>query len=120
MIKPSIYPDIEALEAAALGSRTRYATPTAKVHPLAIQVRHGDLAFSPFPVMLGHYEQDSLNGPERYLDKKLDQRLNERYKRSLYPGPIDTAEVILDEQSMAARRCGYRSWRGRRTDRRQA
>ena len=95
--QPSIYPDIEALEAAALGSRTRYTKPTAKMRPLTIQVRHGDLAFSPFPVMLGHYEQDSLNGPERYLDKKLDQRLSERYRRSLYPGPIDTAEVILDE-----------------------
>lgn len=97
---PSIYPDIEALEAAALGSRARYATPTSKVRPLTIQVRHVDLAFSRFPVMLGHYDQDSLNGPERYLDKKLDQRLSNRYQRSLYPGRIDTAEVVLDDRAL--------------------
>lgn len=94
-----IYPDAETLEAAAMGSKARYARPTAKVRPLTIQVRHGDLAFSPFPVMVGHYQQDSLNGAELHLDGKLDQRLSERYKRSLYPGPIDTAAVILDKET---------------------
>ncbi|MGI9449242.1 MAG: lipase family alpha/beta hydrolase, partial [Geminicoccaceae bacterium] len=57
-----IYPDQEALEAAVLGANTRYAAPMAKAKPIQIQIHLGDLAFSRFPVMVGHYEQDSLNG----------------------------------------------------------
>ncbi len=92
-----IYPDDEALEAAVMGGRARYATPKPETGAIAIELRHGDLAFSPFPVMVGHYAQDSLNGTERYLDKRLDQRLSKRHRQGLYPGLTDTAEVVLDD-----------------------
>ena len=97
--RPSIYPDAEALEAAALGGRGRYVAAKAVAQPTTLQVRHGDLTFSSFPVMVGHYEQDILIGAERSLDKSLGQRLSQRYQRGLYPGAIDTAEVILDDEA---------------------
>ncbi len=93
----SLYPDAEALEAAALGGNAHYAAPKATARTVTIQIRHGDLTFSSFPVMVGHYDQDILIGAERSLDKSLGQRLSRRYQRGLYPGPIDTAEVILDD-----------------------
>lgn len=93
-----LYPDQEALEAAALGARPRYAAPTEKARPITIQLHLGDLSFSRFPVMVGHYEQDSLNGTERHLDKALNQRLSARRQRGLYPGEINTAEVVLDDE----------------------
>ncbi|MGI9493593.1 MAG: CHAT domain-containing protein, partial [Geminicoccaceae bacterium] len=95
-----IYPDQEALEAAVLGAKTRYTAPMAKAKPIQVQIHLGDLAFSRFPVMVGHYEQDSLNGTERCLDNALKGRLSARRERGLYPGRVNSAEVILDDGTL--------------------
>ncbi|NNF80694.1 MAG: CHAT domain-containing protein [Rhizobiales bacterium] len=92
-----MYPDAAALEAAAVGATGKKTE--AKVKRVTVQVRLGDLAFSDYPVMIGHYSMDNLNGAERLLDRRLGGRLSDRHRLALYPGREGTCEVILDPDS---------------------
>ena len=96
---PAIFPDEDDLRAAALGGTRR---PKAKPvrRPVRVKVVHGNLAFARYPVVVGHYEGDVIAGSEKQLDRALGGRLSRRRGLGLYPGPIETAEVILDPQAM--------------------
>lgn len=92
-----MYPDAAALEAAAVGAVGRKSESKAK--RITVQVRLGDLAFSRYPVMIGHYTKDNLNGAERLLDRRLSGRLSDRYRLGLYPGREGSCEVILEPET---------------------
>lgn len=63
---------------------------------LSVSVHAADLRFLPGVLMLGHYEQDPIAGPQAIVDRELlDQMLSQRYNLGLYPGPIGTACVVL-------------------------
>ena len=89
-----MFPDRQEIVAAALGYARR---PMADVkRSTAIRLTHGNLAFSRWPVAVGHYEGDTLAGGEDQLDRALDGRLSRRRDTRVYPGPIGTAEIVLD------------------------
>ncbi len=92
-----MYPDAAALEAAAVGASGKKTE--TKTKRITVQVRLGDLAFSNYPVMIGHYAMDNLNGAERTLDRRLSGRLSERHKLGLYPGRDGSCEVVLDPET---------------------
>lgn len=62
---------------------------------LEIFVTHGDLKFASYPVLVGHYTDDSIVHAERALDQFLDEKLTLRHKTGDYPGPIGTNEIVL-------------------------
>ena len=62
---------------------------------IRVQVVHGDLAFARHTVAVGHYEGDSIVGPEALLDRHLNGRLALHSQLNEYPGPVGTAEVFL-------------------------
>ena len=70
---------------------------------LEVFVTHGDLRFAQYPVVVGHYTDDSIVHAERDLDRCLDGKLSLRHKTSEYPGPIGTSEVVLLQRSEANR-----------------
>ena len=94
----AIFPAAADLEAAAVGG-TVAPPPRLGLAPLTITVSHGNLAFAAYPVLVGHYNGDTLNGPEGHLNRLLDGRLEMRRALGLYPGAIGTAEVVLDDNA---------------------
>lgn len=94
----AVFPAAADLEAAAVGG-TVAPPPRPGIAPLTITVSHGNLAFAAHPVLVGHYNGDTLNGPEGHLNRLLDGRLETRRMLGLYPGPVGTAEVVLDENT---------------------
>ena len=68
---------------------------TVDLHPLGIEVAHGDLRFSTYPVAVGHYEGDSIIHAEKVLDENLRGRLSRRFNADRYPGPLNSCEVVI-------------------------
>ncbi len=66
---------------------------------IKVSIKHGDLHYAHTPVLLGHYQADSIVGAERSLDDCLGGKLSERRRLGLYPGPIETAAVVLDDDA---------------------
>jgi pimeloyl-ACP methyl ester carboxylesterase/tetratricopeptide (TPR) repeat protein len=96
------YPDEAMLRAAALGGeliplRRRGLQTVAK--RFRVTVCHGDLAAAKYPVAVGHYVGDSINGSEAVLDRRLNGLLSRRHKLGIYPGPEGTCEVFIQESN---------------------
>ena len=88
-------PDQQALAAALMGAAPRRRSP--KVAPvIEVTVLNGDLAYASYPVMVGHYAGDAIISAEAQLDGWLGGRLRELHGVGLYPGPIETSEVVFD------------------------
>lgn len=93
--EPLLYPTESELTASALGSRTGQAEAASlEIDSMAISVAHGDLRYANYPVLAGHYQGDTIVSAEAAIDRRLGGKLTERYRASLYPGPVGTAEVI--------------------------
>jgi tetratricopeptide (TPR) repeat protein len=60
-----------------------------------ISVSNGDLLYSSFPVLGGHFKNDGITSAEDALDKKMRGALSKRHRLGLYPGEIGSSEVIL-------------------------
>ena len=58
---------------------------------------HGDLSFARFPIVVGHYENDTIIGAEAVIDRLFDGALTTRYNLGLYPGPLGTHAVVVRE-----------------------
>ena len=91
-----IYPDQVDLELSMLGANLA-PLPIPTVEPVKVSVAHGNLSFCNNPVAVGHYEGDGIFSAEKDLDYHLSGRLTTRHKLGLYPGPEDTAEVVLND-----------------------
>jgi tetratricopeptide (TPR) repeat protein len=91
-----IYPGQIELEQSMLGAAPApLQVPAAE--PIRVSVAHGNLSFCSNPVAVGHYEGDDIFSAEKDLDYHLNGRLSTRHRLGLYPGPEDTAEVVLNE-----------------------
>ena len=91
----AVLPDEDDLAASALGASRRNKRAQAKPR-IAVAVLHGNLAYTPNVVAVGHYEGDTIVSAEAYLDRQLDGKLSASQRLGLYPGRPDTAEVFLD------------------------
>lgn len=66
-----------------------------KSRQVAVSVLHGDLRYAKYPVMVGHYEGDTIGGSERYLDRKLRGQLMQHYQFGNYPGALGKSLTIV-------------------------
>ena len=66
--------------------------------PLQVEVFNGDLKWSQFPVMIGHFANDGIVSAERTLDAYLGGKLFEHKQLGFYPGEIGEQALIYDEQ----------------------
>lgn len=89
-------PDERSLAAAMLGGaptvRRKRAVPDA---PIQVGVLHGDLAYAPYPIIVGHYAGDSIVSAERELDRALRGKLSALHAVGLYPGKLETCQLVL-------------------------
>jgi pimeloyl-ACP methyl ester carboxylesterase len=96
---PSMVPDESELVADALGGqRVRMQTgrPQTRIH---VGLTHDNLTNAKQPVLVSHYMHDVIVAAEKYLDRQLDGRLSELLRMELYPGPINTGIVVLNDAS---------------------
>ena len=91
-----IYPGEEEIYAAFLGKAPAESrTPRPEMHPLKVSVTHGDLCFTRSLLAVGHYQGDSIVSAEAALDARLNKRLSKRQQLNLYPGPLQTNEILF-------------------------
>ena len=62
---------------------------------LHVSVLHGDLKHTSHPILLSHYEGDTIAGAERIVDKFVGNGLSQRYHLGRYPGKPGTVAVVL-------------------------
>jgi CHAT domain-containing protein len=65
------------------------------VTPLKISLSRGDLRFSSYPVLAGHFEDDGILYAEKTINRNLDGILSHRHQLGIYPGPIGSSEVFF-------------------------
>lgn len=77
-------------------SQVRIEPSESPVHVTAVQ---GDLLYSKYPVMAGHFEGDAILFAEEAINKHLGGVLGKRHQLSLYPGLIGTSEVVISSDN---------------------
>ncbi|MDH5338940.1 MAG: hypothetical protein OEW22_04130, partial [Rubrivivax sp.] len=99
-------PDEAAMRGLGFGGG-RARRPRAGVAPrsalIDVSVRHGDLSYARHPILVGHYEGDTIVSAEAALDQRMrggdaQGPLSRRRDLGLYPGPNGTHAVFFDER----------------------
>lgn len=90
-----LYPTGDDLLSAALGGLPRETYRDVKPLGFRVSVVHGDLTFARFPIMVGHYEADTIIGAEAVIDDLFNGALRMRYNLGLYPGALGTISVVV-------------------------
>ena len=101
-IPPVLLPTSAELLASVLGGPVHRAqqAEVAQAATLKLRCRAMDLRFVTQPVLVGHYEQDSIAGPEALIDRQLvNSQLTTRHQLGIYAGPLGTATVVLLDQT---------------------
>ena len=62
--------------------------------PLNITVSNGDLKYSKYPIMVGHFIDDGILSAERVIDDFLNGRLSAKHEVGYYPGEIGTTDYF--------------------------
>ena len=92
--EPVLYPTTADLEAGLLGKK-RKSLKERTSDKLHVSVLHADLNHTNHPIMLSHYEGDTIAGAERTVDRLVEKALSQRYHLGLYPGRTGTVAVVL-------------------------
>ncbi len=108
---PTPYPTAEEVARGLLDARPRTRARRRAVPTLAVQCTAMDLRCVTQPIMVGHYEQDTIAGAEALIDRELvNHELTLRKHLGLYPEAIGTATVVLQARNEQEQRRG--SYRG--------
>lgn len=62
---------------------------------IEIAIRHGNLAYARHPVVVGHYQGDTVVSAEAVLDKQLGGALTKRLDLGIYPGRLGSNTIFL-------------------------
>lgn len=101
-----------AIDDINLAATVMGGTPGSRMAPrgrlgLEVRMKAMDLRFLACPILVGHYENDSMAGTEALIDTELmDGQLAQRKALDLYAGPLGTAAVVLRAPSALDRRRG--------------
>ncbi len=108
---PPRYPMPKEAAHPLMGKSKHKGLKTRPLTTLKVKVKAMDLRFVTQPIMVGHYEQDTISGAESIIDRDLvDHALSERHNLGLYAGPVGTAVVVLrmpnDAERLRGSLCG--------------
>ena len=92
-------PDEAAVESLSFGEGLAAQEADRAAAPvIRLGIRHGDLAYARYPVLVGHYQGDTIVSAEEALDQRLGGALSERLQLGLYPGRSDTHGVFFNDR----------------------
>lgn len=80
-----------AFENAILGINT---VELSNEEPLEVTVSNGDLHYTSYPILAGHFINDGILYAEKTIDTYLDFGLTAKHKLGLYPGNIGTNSIF--------------------------
>lgn len=104
---PVPYPTDAELAAGLFGAGKRIRARERRDDVLTVRVKAMDLRQVTQPVLVGHYEQDAISGPEALIDREIvGGELTVRHHLGLYPGPIGTASAVIVGSSAQERQRG--------------
>ncbi|MDF0668458.1 MAG: CHAT domain-containing protein [Nitrospira sp.] len=92
--EPVLYPTAADLEAGLLGKKQK-SLQVRTSDKLRVSVLHGDLKHTNHPILMSHYEGDTIAGAERIVDGLVGKALSQRYHLGRYPGRSGTVAVVL-------------------------
>ncbi len=98
--RPGILADSgEGLVADVLGMKPvpRYDTEEQQKQTIEVSVKMGHLKYAQYPILVGHFREQSLRGVEYILDVLLEGELRKRHNLGNYPGNINTNLVLLSD-----------------------
>jgi pimeloyl-ACP methyl ester carboxylesterase/tetratricopeptide (TPR) repeat protein len=93
--EPVLYPTESSLAAGMLGKTPRRPYQQGEQPCFRVSVVHDDLRYARYPIVVGHYEGDTIIGAEKRVDGLLRGALSQRYSLGLYPGEFGSLAVIL-------------------------
>ena len=73
--------------------------PQMELPPISVSIKHGDLFYSKYPLLAGHFEDDGILFAEKEINKNLGDALRHRHSLGIYPGPIGTNDLFISSQS---------------------
>jgi hypothetical protein len=79
-----------------LGLKTKPKVEKKSDMPVKVSVSNGDLFYSSYPVLVGHFLTDGITSAEAVIDYHTGHVLREWHRLNLYPGNIGTSEVFID------------------------
>lgn len=101
-IPPVLLPTSAELLDSVLGGPSQRAQQAEVALAATLKVRccAMDLRFVTQPVLVGHYQQDPIAGPEALIDRQLvNSQLTTRHQLGIYAGPLGSATVVLLDQT---------------------
>jgi CHAT domain len=97
--EPLLYPTKSFLETNMLGKTARKSYRQGERPRIRVTVVHGDLRYASYPIVVGHYEGDTIIGAEAQVDELMRGALRQRYALGIYPGEFGSVAVILQKPS---------------------
>ncbi len=96
-VEEEIYDTDEvSMENTILGIKEKKTAQKAGAVPLKVSVSNGDLFYSRYPVMVGHFINDGITSAEKVIDNYTGNLLSQRHKLNMYPGEFGSNEVFIN------------------------
>lgn len=68
--------------------------PVGSQIPVTVNVSNGDLRYSEYPIIAGHFSNDGVLYAEKSIDSYLNGSLTAKHRLGLYPGEIGTSAIF--------------------------
>lgn len=95
--KESFDVDPVGLERTLLGlPEPKAITASSNRVPVKVSISHGDLLYSRYPILVGHFKNDGIMSAEAVINNYMEGALSERQRLGMYPGDIGSNEVMLN------------------------
>ncbi|WP_336514812.1 CHAT domain-containing protein [Pollutibacter soli] len=87
----------DQMETAILGLDENKADILPPSPILKVSVSYGDLMYSAYPILIGHFAKDGILNAENVANKYLGNALAEKHALGIYPGLIGTSDFFESE-----------------------
>jgi CHAT domain-containing protein len=87
-----------SLENSLLALKVKPATHKKGSLALKASVSNGDLYYSLYPVITGHFINDGITSAEKVIDSYCKNLMSQRHSFNMYPGKIGTNDLFLNCQ----------------------
>lgn len=75
--------------------------------PITLRVVNGGLRFARYPLIVGHYQGDVMQGSEAEVDRQFDGQMQTALDLGVYPGPVESFQVFERRQDTHDRRSPF-------------
>lgn len=75
--------------------------------PITLRIVNGGLRFARYPLIVGHYQGDVMQGSEAEVDRQFDGQMQTALELGVYPGPVESFQVFERRQDTHDRRSPF-------------